>query len=290
MRLRELVEPIARTIDPDARWWPANGLDHADPREQRAGAMLSELRASAMRDPVITTDAITGQQLDQPPVSITYAQAESYAGPTEAVTIASIEADALVDCRSGETGQTLACAGGDKPHTVYGPLTWLALGRRLPLRSRTEATAKLLLGSRIAICGSGGHHRILACFLWGAGELAGEITIVHELADDELHAACRLIDSRLPSPTRGVAIEPHPASHAAQRAQLLELAERLEPMRPLSKQDLPSSRVPWAEDLSRTLTAWDGCGASGCAVPSATHSGLQVPVASAALASPAAEG
>jgi hypothetical protein len=56
------------------------------------------------------------------------------------------------------------------------------------------------------ICGSGGHHRTLACFLWGAGELTGEITVVDELADEELHAACRLIDSRLPNPTQGLAI------------------------------------------------------------------------------------
>jgi hypothetical protein len=158
-------------------------------------------------------------------------------------------ADALIDCRSGKTKQTLACAGGDKPHTVYGALTSLALGRRLPLRSRTEANAKLLLGSRIAICGSGGHHRTLACFLWGAGELAGEITIVHELADDELHAACRLIDSRLPDHTR---IDVVSGGHAARRARLLELAERLKPLRPLSTRDL-RRRAPGLDDISHAL-------------------------------------
>jgi hypothetical protein len=248
-RLRELVEQTARTIDPDAVWWPADRLDHAKPREQRAGAMLSELRAGAMRDPVITTDAITGQPLDRPPVSRTYVHAQLYAGPSETVTIAPIDADVIVDCRSGKRGQTLACAGGDKPNTVYGALTWLALGRRLPLGS---ANAELLLGSQIAICGSGGHHRTLACFLWGAGELAGEITIVHELADDELHAACRLIDSRLPNPTHGVAIDPHPDGHAAQRAELLELAQRLQPLRPLSERDLRRSH-PGPEDVARAL-------------------------------------
>jgi hypothetical protein len=43
-----------------------------------------------------------------------------------------IDVDATVNCRTGDAGRGLACAGADKPHTVYGALTWLALGRPLP--------------------------------------------------------------------------------------------------------------------------------------------------------------
>ena len=82
------------------------------------------------------------------------------------------------------------------------------------------------------------HTRLL---LWGAGELVGEITIVDELADEELHAAWRAIDSRLPHLTGGLRVEPHPQGHAARRTQLLELAERLQPLRPLSERDLSVS-------------------------------------------------
>jgi hypothetical protein len=246
-RLRELVEETARTIDPDATWWPAKSLEHAKPGDRRAGIMLEELRASTVRDPIIVEDTITGQQLDQPPVSCTYAQAQRYAGLAETVSRAPINADAIVNCRGGSTRRGLACCGVDKPHTVYGALTWLALGRRLP--SPEDADATLLRGSRIVICGSGGHHRTLACFLWGAGELAGKITIVDELADEELHAACRLIDSRLPNPTQGLAIRAHPHGHATQRAQLLELAQRLEALRPLSEKDLRWVSVPNLEDV-----------------------------------------
>jgi hypothetical protein len=60
--------------------------------------------------------------------------------------------------------------------------------------------------------------------MWGAGELMGEITLVDELADEELHAACRLIDSRLPKPAQGLSMqEPHPDGHAIHRARLLNL-------------------------------------------------------------------
>lgn len=188
--MRELVEQTARTIDPDAFWWPAKGLDHAKPRERHAGITLEHLRASAIGDPVIVADAITGQALHRPPVSRTYAQAQRYAGLSETVPTAQIDADAIVDCRGGSPRREPACFGADKPHTVYGTLTWLALGRASPsifpggLPDPADAT--LLPSSRIVICGSGGHHRTLACFLWGAGELAGEITIVDELADEEL--------------------------------------------------------------------------------------------------------
>jgi hypothetical protein len=251
-RLRELVEETARVIDPDAFWWPENGLHYADPREQQAGVMLKQLRANAMRDPVITTDAITGQQLNRPPVSRTYAEAQRYAGFSEIVSIAPIDADAILNCRGGSLERELACAGIDKPHTVYGALTWLALRRRLP--SPVDANAILLLGSRIVICGSGGHHRTLACFLWGAGELAGEITLVDELADQDLHAACRLIDSRLPDPTQGVSIRKHPNGHGALRAQLLDLAERLHPLRPLTASDLLTP-LPRIEDIIDALAS-----------------------------------
>jgi hypothetical protein len=244
--LRELVAATARTIDPDALWWPAKGLDDAKPREQRAGVMLEQLRASAVQNPTIAGDAITGQQLDRPPVSHTYIQVQRYAGPSKTVRTAPIDADAIVDCRGGSQP---ACSGADKPHTVYGALTWLALDRPLP--SPQDVNATLLLGSRIVICGSGGHHRTLACFLWGAGELTGKITVVDELPDDELHAACRLIDSRIPSPTR---IDVISGGHAARRARLLELAERLKPLRPLSTRDL-RARAPSLEDISRTLDA-----------------------------------
>jgi hypothetical protein len=262
MRLRELVEAPARTIDPDAFWWPAKGLDHAKPRERRASITLEHLRASAIGDPVIVADAITGQPLHRPPVSRTYAQAQRYAGLSEMVPTARIDADAIVDCRGGSPRREPACFGADKPYTVYGALTWLALDRRLPPED-TDAT--LLLGSRIVICGSGGHHRTLACFLWGAGKLAGEITVVDELADEELHAACRLIDSRLPNPTQGLAIKAHPNGHLARRAQVLGLAQCLKPLRPLSEQDLRWVPVPISRTLSTISTPWDACDAFGCA-------------------------
>jgi hypothetical protein len=172
MRLRELVEATAATIDPDAGWWPADRLEHAEPREQRAGAMLEQLRASAVRDPVIVADAITGQQLDQPPASHTYLQVQRCAGPSKTFRTAAIDADTIVDCSGA--GQP-ACPGADKPHTVYGALTWLALDRPLP--SPQDANATLLLGSRIVICGSGGHHRTLACFLWAAAAGSSSVAI-----------------------------------------------------------------------------------------------------------------
>jgi hypothetical protein len=250
MRLRELVDATARVMDPDALWWPEEQLDIAKPSEQRAGVMLKQLRASAMRDSVITTDAITGQQLDWPPVSHTYAWVQRYAGPSETVPASLIDTDAIVNCRGGSPRRELACSGIDKPHTVYGALTWLALGRRLP--SPEDADATLLRGSRIVICGSGGHHRTLACFLWGTGELTGEITLVDELADDDLHTACRLIDSRLPNPAQGIYIDLGPDSHATCRSQLLELALRLKPLRPLSPRDLPRP-VPSLEDVIGAL-------------------------------------
>jgi hypothetical protein len=266
-RLRELVEASARAIDPAALWWPEERLHFGEPAEQAAGAMLKQLRADVLGDAVITSDAITGQQLHRPPVSPTYAQAQCHAGPAETFSMAPIDADVIVDCRTGSAGHELACAGADKPQTVYGALTWLAQGRPLPFPVDVDAT--LLRGSRMVICGGGGHHRTLACFLWGAGELVGEITIVDELADEELHAACRLIDSRLPHPTRGLRVKPHPQGHAARRAQLLELAERLQPLRPLSERDL-SAPVPdveilvFALDLMRPLRRlWLGRRAPG---------------------------
>jgi hypothetical protein len=241
--LRELVEATAQTIDPDAVWWPANGLEHAEPREQRAGVMLEQLRARAVRDPVIAADAITGQQLDRPPASHTYLQVQRYAGPPRQ----------FGPRRSTPTRSSTAAAVASRharepaSRTVYGALTWLALDRPLP--SPQDANATLLLGSRIVICGSGGHHRTLACFLWGAGKLTGTITVVNELADDELHAACRLIDSRLPNPTR---VDVVSGGHAARRARLLELAERLKPLRPLSTRDL-RTQAPGLDDISYAL-------------------------------------
>lgn len=92
-------------------------------------------------------------------------------------------------------------------------------------------------------------------FCGAAGELVGKITIVDELADEELHAACRLIDSRLPDPTQGLAIRPHPDGHAAQRVQLLELAQHLEALRPLSEKDLRWVPVPNLDDVIDDLNA-----------------------------------
>jgi hypothetical protein len=102
------------------------------------------------------------------------------AAASRTVSTSPIDADALVGYHTDRSGGELACSGADKPNTVYGALTWLALGRPLPFPF--DANATLLPSSRIVICGTGGHHRTLACFLWGAGELRGEITVVNELA------------------------------------------------------------------------------------------------------------
>jgi hypothetical protein len=115
MRLRKLVQETAHTIEPDALWWPENSLQIADPKEQRAGVMLKQLRTNAMHDPVITTDAITDQQLDRPPVSRTYARAQRHAGPSEIVRTVPIDADAIVECPTGDASPKLACFGADKP-------------------------------------------------------------------------------------------------------------------------------------------------------------------------------
>jgi len=116
-------------------------------------------------------------------------------------------------------------------------LTLLALGRELPAG---EPRATVLAGSRIVICGGGGNHRTLACFLWGDAPLGGRVTVVDDTPDDELHAACRLIDSRLPDPGDGL----HPSRvTAASRGELLELAHRLEPLPALTVEDLRAAEA-----------------------------------------------
>jgi hypothetical protein len=177
------------------------------------------------------------------------------------VDAALIDADAIVGCRRGEPGRQTACAGADKPNTVYGALTWLARDRPLPSTFPgglpDPADATLLPSSRIVICGSGGHHRTLACFLWGQGELRGAITVVDEVADNELHDACRLIDSRLPQPAEGIAFDDTSIDgHTARRTQLLELAQRLRPLGPFPH-DSPRPANRARRPLRDSHDRWD---------------------------------
>jgi hypothetical protein len=68
--------------------------------------------------------------------------------------MAPINADAILDCRTGDTG--LACAGGDKPHTVYGALTWLALADRC--HCRHQGTLRTLVRGRTQLLGLAMRH------------------------------------------------------------------------------------------------------------------------------------
>jgi hypothetical protein len=244
VRLRQLVAAAASTIDPTRHW------------HDQGAPPLKQLHATVMADALITTDAITGQNLRQPPVSRSYTRLQRYAGVRRTVSTRVIEADTIIYERAaGAPGRDPlpACSGADKPLTVLGSLTWLALGRALPLAAEPPK-ATLLTGSRVLICGGGGNHRTLACFLWGETELCGEITVVDELVDDELHAACRLIDGRLPNPADGIVFEnARLDDHAAQRAQLLDLARRLQPLGALPDRGPLAYGIPSLQDIQTAI-------------------------------------
>jgi hypothetical protein len=79
----------------------------------------------------------------------------------------------------------------------------------------------------------------LATFLSGGTSLSGRITLVEDIDDEELHAACRLIDSRLPDPDEHLGFgSGGPDHHGARRTSLLQLAQHLEPLPRLSQVDL----------------------------------------------------
>ena len=209
VRLRELLVDAAAGVDPTVNW-------------DKQRLPLLEIRAAVMSDPAITTDAITGQNLRLPAASPTYAAVQQAEIQGEAHPEWTIDADAVLystayyydpmlqepppACAGGDDplvrGSPLACAGGAKALSTFGALTWLALGRALPTEHCPRPT--LLTGSRIVLCDGAGVHRSLACFLWGAAPIGGRVTVIDDTPDDELHAACRLVESRLPEPGLGL--------------------------------------------------------------------------------------
>lgn len=266
-RLRELLVDAAAGVDPTVNW-------------DKQRLLLLEIRAAVMSDPAITTDAITGQNLRLPAASPTYAAVQQAEIHGEAHPEWTIDADAVLystayyydpmlqepppACAGGDDplvrGSPLACAGGAKALSTFGALTWLALGRALPTEHCPRPT--LLTGSRIVLCDGAGVHRSLACFLWGAAPIGGRVTVIDDTPDDELHTACRLVESRLPEPGLGLLLNER--DRAGCRGQLLELSKRLDQLPgPLTNEDLHAAESklnphhhPWPA-VAVTATAKD---------------------------------
>ena len=235
-RLRELViaaaPDVLRVIEPS----PGKSIYWRHPSVH---APLLALREAALADELVRADLITGQDLRRPPVSRTYALFQQASIPGELVRSYTIDADAVLYHQA--THEPLACGGGFRGTSTYAALTWLALGRTL---QDDDLSATVLSGSKIVVCGGKGNHRTLACFLWGHAQLNGEITVADDVPDDTLHAACRLIDRRLPRPREGldfpdelaVTDDALAAGHPERRDALLQLAHRLRELPPLTQE------------------------------------------------------
>ena len=155
---------------------------------EEAGPELMRRLAS---DPAVRTDAHTARILNQPRYAVGYlrwlqkgASYECLESPLPPVPIDYFEYG------RDDAGFVPAYSGGVKPHTVANALLAVAAGRKVSGwmwdLSLFDSDPPILTVS------SGGNHRTLACYLWGAPDVdASKLTVLDTKAktDGELNAA-----------------------------------------------------------------------------------------------------